>query len=131
MPVCCVNRCALTLFKVELTDSGKFIEVESEETEKTEPETTTPTDKVESDIDKSVTASTNTSPAKSVRIMENGAKMNGDNAEAVRFVFTNVLMVGMIYVVVGKYNFVYILTLNYNNSVFCRSNRESNIPVSF
>ncbi|XP_060808010.1 uncharacterized protein LOC106142156 [Amyelois transitella] len=62
--------------KVELTDSGKFIEVEREETQKTEHIATT--DNVEITKDKPKTSTPNASPAKSVRIKENGAKMNGD-----------------------------------------------------
>ncbi|XP_053620939.1 uncharacterized protein LOC128681226 isoform X1 [Plodia interpunctella] len=62
--------------KVELTDSGKFIEVERDETQKSEPAPTT--DNVEKPKDKSQTPTPNTSPGKTVRIKENGAKLNGD-----------------------------------------------------
>lgn len=55
-----------------MTDSGKFIEVEREAVENNLP----PIDKKEVKEQKSVTP--NQSPAKSVRIKENGAKYNGD-----------------------------------------------------
>lgn len=61
--------------KVELTESGKFIEVERDaaeldaKVEKTEKG-------VASDVQK-ITPSPNQSPGKSVRIKENGAKENG------------------------------------------------------
>ncbi|CAH0718598.1 unnamed protein product, partial [Brenthis ino] len=60
--------------KVELTDSGKFIEVEREDTDNNY------IDKDTDNIDKSIskTSTPNQSPAKSVRIKENGAKPNGD-----------------------------------------------------
>ncbi|CAH2226880.1 jg26633, partial [Pararge aegeria aegeria] len=58
--------------KVEITDSGKFIEVEREAVESNLPVI----DKQEFKEQKSVTP--NQSPAKSVRIKENGAKANGD-----------------------------------------------------
>ncbi|KAM3968740.1 uncharacterized protein ACR2FA_000349 isoform 2-T2 [Aphomia sociella] len=70
-----VQREPKKCIKVELTDSGKFIEVEREDSQTTAPEST---DNTESDIDKSLPASPNMSPAKSVRIKENGSKINGD-----------------------------------------------------
>lgn len=56
-----------------MTDSGKFIEVEKEAVQNNQEIT----DKInEKPIEKSSTP--NQSPAKSVRIKENGAKANGD-----------------------------------------------------
>lgn len=89
---------------MELTDSGKFIEVEREATEKpvengngngnvtgngtakdnedqkddTDLSTIDNDDSMRSEI-KSITASPSQSPGKTVRIKENGAKMNGDS----------------------------------------------------
>ncbi|XP_026743461.1 uncharacterized protein LOC113505126 isoform X2 [Trichoplusia ni] len=62
--------------KVELTNSGKFIEVERAENEIE----TTGNGKIEceSETEKSVTVTPNASPGKTVRIKENGAKANGD-----------------------------------------------------
>lgn len=57
---------------MEITDSGKFIEVEREAVDNSLPAI----DKQEIKEQKSVTP--NQSPAKSVRIKENGAKHNGD-----------------------------------------------------
>lgn len=70
--------------KVELTDSGKFIEVERELSEPVVKEQTTDngTFKEDSVVDKRITASPNQSPGKSVRIKENGAKLNGDNVDS-------------------------------------------------
>lgn len=96
---------------MELTDSGKFIEVERDAIDKTiengngivkdghgdvkdgngdlKEETDQSTidndDSLQSEIAKSVSASPSQSPGKTVRIKENGAKMNGDSGEAVRF----------------------------------------------
>lgn len=94
---------------MELTDCGKFIEVEREAIEKTiengngsvregngdvkdaiEKEDTDLStidndESLKSDVVKYVSASPSQSPGKTVRINENGAKMNGDNGEAVRF----------------------------------------------
>lgn len=59
---------------MELTDSGKFIEVEREDTDNNYIDKGT--DNVDKSIDK--TSTPNQSPGKSVRIKENGAKPNGD-----------------------------------------------------
>ncbi|XP_034837787.1 uncharacterized protein [Maniola hyperantus] len=67
-----VQREPTKSIKVEITDSGKFIEVEREAVENNLPAI----DKQEFKEQKSVTP--NQSPAKSVRIKENGAKPNGD-----------------------------------------------------
>ncbi|XP_052742677.1 uncharacterized protein LOC112046088 isoform X2 [Bicyclus anynana] len=67
-----VQREPTKSIKVEITDSGKFIEVEREAIENNLPAI----DKTELKEQKSVTP--NQSPAKSVRIKENGAKANGD-----------------------------------------------------
>lgn len=53
-------------------------------------------DSVISNIDKHVTASPNQSPGKSVRIKENGAKVNGENVDGVRmfvlvFLFSEII----------------------------------------
>lgn len=81
--MCCVTKLTpqKSTKKVELTNSGKFIEVERAENEIE----TTGNGKVEceSETEKSVTVTPNASPGKTVRIKENGAKANGD-AEVVR-----------------------------------------------
>lgn len=83
---------------MEITDSGKFIEVERSVAEPTENDTSELQDQSATDIDeslqsevaKSVTASPSQSPGKTVRIKENGAKLNGDSKEVRLFlcVFT-------------------------------------------
>ncbi|XP_050357949.1 uncharacterized protein LOC126778448 isoform X2 [Nymphalis io] len=64
-----VQREPMKSIKVELTDSGKFIEVEREAMENN-------IETIDKPIEKHSTP--NQSPAKSVRIKENGAKANGD-----------------------------------------------------
>ncbi|XP_045457350.1 phospholipid transfer protein C2CD2L [Melitaea cinxia] len=68
-----VQREPMKSIKVELTDSGKFIEVEKEAVQNNQEITEKINDKP---IEK--TSTPNQSPAKSVRIKENGAKANGD-----------------------------------------------------
>lgn len=96
---------------MELTDCGKFIEVEREAIEKTiengngsvrdgsgdvkdangglkedtDQSTIDNDESLKSEIAKTVRASPSQSPGKTVRIKENGAKINGDNGEAVWF----------------------------------------------
>ncbi|KAL0860110.1 hypothetical protein ABMA27_010419 [Loxostege sticticalis] len=65
--------------KVELTESGKFVEVERETIDKEAPQET-PVDKVESS-EKDKIATPNQSPGKTVRIKENGDKIP-ENGEA-------------------------------------------------
>ena len=79
---------------MELTDSGKFIEVEREgEIENAYLQNNTDnieknTDNKEKNTDnKDKTSTPNQSPAKSVRIKENGAKTNGDAETVKLFVF--------------------------------------------
>lgn len=70
--------------KVELTDSGKFIEVEKEAGAQ---EKTVEVAKVESDLGKAAPApqkTPNQSPGKSVRIKENGAKANGGAVDSAK-----------------------------------------------
>ncbi|CAG9790168.1 unnamed protein product [Diatraea saccharalis] len=64
--------------KVELTDSGKFVEVEREAAESEQPQERT-IDKIDEEVPKK-TVSPNASPGKTVRIKENGDKTteNGD-----------------------------------------------------
>lgn len=73
--------------KVELTDSGKFIEVEREEAidnlELDSPDTTT-MESIDENKPEQHVSTPHASPAKSVRIKENGAKTNG-GADAVWF----------------------------------------------
>ncbi|XP_050680341.1 uncharacterized protein LOC126976161 isoform X2 [Leptidea sinapis] len=87
-----VQREPMKTIKVELTDSGKFIEVERDANLKDIPENETNGVKppeVEMVLEKapeksglkSATASPNQSPAKSVRIKENGAKTNGTDVQ--------------------------------------------------
>ncbi|CAH0598815.1 unnamed protein product [Chrysodeixis includens] len=64
--------------KVELTNSGKFIEVERAESENQIETTGNGKVECESETEKSVTVTPNASPGKTVRIKENGAKANGD-----------------------------------------------------
>lgn len=66
--------------KVEMTDSGKFIEVERGETDaEVRPESDDKFDENEmKETEIPVSASPNASPGKTVRIKENGAKANGD-----------------------------------------------------
>ncbi|XP_075987896.1 uncharacterized protein LOC142984291 isoform X2 [Anticarsia gemmatalis] len=67
--------------KVEITDSGKFIEVERAEAE-TDVEKPQENGKIDESLDETpVTPSPNTSPGKTVRIKENGAKTNGDTEQ--------------------------------------------------
>lgn len=82
---------------MELTDSGKFIEVEREAHLKESPETQLTLENTQKNIDipekvsenesHSVTSSPSQSPAKSVRIKENGAKPNG--TDLVIFLYSN------------------------------------------
>ncbi|CAB3232657.1 unnamed protein product [Arctia plantaginis] len=65
--------------KVEITDSGKFIEVEKADAEPAIPQESAIVD--ESLNEKCVTPSPNQSPGKTVRIKENGAKANGDTEQ--------------------------------------------------
>ncbi|KOB75080.1 C2 domain-containing protein, partial [Operophtera brumata] len=102
--VCCVA----ILTKPPKKDSGKFIEVEREAIDKTiengngivkdgngdvkdgngdikedtDQSTIDNDESLQSEIAKSVSASPTQSPGKTVRIKENGAKMNGDSGEA-------------------------------------------------
>ncbi|CAG4993140.1 unnamed protein product [Colias eurytheme] len=96
-----VQREPTKSIKVEMTDSGKFIEVEREASIKESPEeksndindkisekdeNTSDTDKKSETVEEkkdvtSSTASPSQSPAKSVRIKENGAKSNGTEAQ--------------------------------------------------
>ncbi|CAG5059927.1 unnamed protein product [Parnassius apollo] len=76
-----VQREPMKSIKVELTDSGKFIEVEKEGADVTKPAVEKPEKSMTSEVQKSVTSSPNQSPGKTVRIKENGAKANGDTAE--------------------------------------------------
>ncbi|XP_041985954.1 phospholipid transfer protein C2CD2L isoform X2 [Aricia agestis] len=72
-----VQREPTKSIKVELTDSGKFIEVEREAQE-VQKKGTEDTEKIQDKkVEKPKTPTQ--SPAKSVRIKENGAKVNGDS----------------------------------------------------
>ena len=66
---------------MEITNSGKFIEVERAEVESEAPQESDTIDESENETDtdnRPVTISPNASPGKTVRIKENGAKTNGD-----------------------------------------------------
>ncbi|XP_022124086.2 uncharacterized protein LOC110999376 isoform X2 [Pieris rapae] len=87
-----VQREPTKSIKVELTDSGKFIEVEREASLKESPETQLTLENTQKNIDipekvddkngsTSVTSSPSQSPAKSVRIKENGTKPNGKDLQ--------------------------------------------------
>ncbi|XP_072933998.1 uncharacterized protein [Epargyreus clarus] len=67
-----VQREPMKSIKVELTDSGKFIEVEREAIEAAQDQT------IDTTVEDKDKTSPKESPAKSVRIKENGAKANGD-----------------------------------------------------
>ncbi|CAK1549349.1 unnamed protein product [Leptosia nina] len=79
--------------KVEMTDSGKFIEVEREASLKNSPESEKTAENTQKNIDipdskkdgekgtQSKTATPSQSPAKSVRIKENGTKPNGTDVQ--------------------------------------------------
>lgn len=78
--LCCHTNPAKNLpKKMEITDSGKFIEVERSEVESEVPQESDTIDESENETDNMpVTVTPNASPGKTVRIKENGAKANGD-----------------------------------------------------
>ncbi|KAH9638135.1 hypothetical protein HF086_014314 [Spodoptera exigua] len=68
--------------RVEMTDTGKFIEVEKGEMDSEGPqESDDKFDEHVNETDLPVSASPNASPGKTVRIKENGAKANGDTEQ--------------------------------------------------
>ncbi|XP_049705979.2 uncharacterized protein LOC110382380 isoform X3 [Helicoverpa armigera] len=67
--------------KVEITDSGKFIEVERAEADTEVPQESGKIDESETESELPVSPSPNASPGKTVRIKENGAKANGDTEQ--------------------------------------------------
>ncbi|KAI5639594.1 c2 domain-containing protein [Phthorimaea operculella] len=77
-----VQREPRKCIKVEMTESGKFIEVERENAENVDDSAH---EKSEDDKDKEkpATSTPNQSPGKTVRIKENGATTNGDRLENV------------------------------------------------
>ncbi|PZC71612.1 hypothetical protein B5X24_HaOG212880 [Helicoverpa armigera] len=80
--VCCVNcQEPKKSIKVEITDSGKFIEVERAEADTEVPQESGKIDESETESELPVSPSPNASPGKTVRIKENGAKANGDTEQ--------------------------------------------------
>lgn len=85
-----------------MTGSGKFFEVEGEAADderddsaidRIDEETENEKGDEKEEKEKPISASPNQSPGKTVRIKENGAKLNGDNVGEVTFdvVFTNLI----------------------------------------
>nr|XP_037875707.1 uncharacterized protein LOC101746973 isoform X3 [Bombyx mori] len=67
---------------VELTDSGKFIEVERADAIDKQETEAKPLDKIEEAVTDKKSVTPNQSPGKSVRIKENGNKVNGENNDS-------------------------------------------------